>query len=99
MKYTRKSRPQQNQLAELGFPDKAGKSRAMMQADGPKEIKYKLCMKCFNCTTYLSTLLMMSYSKMGTRYKHSHEAKPSVADEAAISSCTHPLSMHKDQYY
>ena len=56
MEYTGKGMPQRNQLAKLGFADIAGEARGMMfQADLPEEIKYKLCMECFNCATYLSS--------------------------------------------
>ena len=42
-KYTSKGMPQRNQLTKLGVPDVAGKARALMiQANLPKEIKYKL---------------------------------------------------------
>ena len=42
--YTGEGTSWENQLTELGFTDLAGKARAMMvQANLPKEVKYKLC--------------------------------------------------------
>ena len=61
VEYTKKSRPQQNQLTELRFIDVANKARAMMvQANLSAEIKYKFCGECFNCPTYLSNLSVVT---------------------------------------
>ena len=53
MEYTGKGMPQRNQLAELGFVDITGKTRAMMiQANMTEEIRYKLCKEWFNYAMY-----------------------------------------------
>ena len=48
----------------------------MEQANLPKEIKYKLCKECFNCTVYLSNLAVVTLNgKTATRYELFHESK------------------------
>ena len=61
-----------NQLTKLGFVDISGKVRTMMvQANLPKEIKYKLCKECFSYATYLSIKAAVT----DTRNEHFHKAK------------------------
>ena len=57
----------------------------IVQANLPKEIKYKLWKECFNCATYLSNLSVVTLKgKTATRHKHFHEAKPCYAKHLRI---------------
>ena len=57
----------------------------MAQANFPKEIKNKLCKKCFNCAMHLSSLSVATlYILTATRYENIHEAKPCYAKHIRI---------------
>ena len=84
--------PQRNQLSELRFADISGKARAVMvQANLPEEIKFKLCKECFNCTTYLSNLAVVTLNGKAA----THEAKPCYAMHLRIWGEAGTVSMRK----
>ena len=68
----------------------------MIQANLPKEIKYKLCEEWLKCTMCLSNLTVVTLTcKTATRYKHFYEAKQCYAKHLRIWGEVGTVSMGK----